>query len=249
MGTAHDDVVKRLRSLGNQPVEDGVADRHLSAMGATAPVPVRRRRRPAVAGALLAGLVLGGTGLAAALPDQASSVAKSALAAVNLAKDDKEADQAAKAAEKEAKAAEKENSADSNMKVGRFLQGCTAGTPPTAFVGTHGQYVKAHADDPATTDVNERQVAAESDCGKPLSSLEGGSQSSSDKDAKEQSEGAGKPEDAGRPESPGKSEEDHPPAGAEKEQGSENRATDTGKAGEAGNADEHKPEGVGQPGS
>ena len=227
----------------------------MSFLGAAAPVPTRSRRRPMMVGAMLAGALLGGTGLAAALPgslpEQAGSVAKSALAAVNLADDDRGNSAAAKAAAKaakEARAAENENSSDSNMKVGRFLQGCTAGTPPTAFVGTHGQYVKAHPDDPATTDVNERQVAAESDCGKPLSALEGGTETA-DADAKEEKEGSGKPEDAGRPESPGKSEEDHPPAVAENEQGSENRSTDTGSSGDAGKADEHRPEGAGQTGS
>lgn len=256
MGTDHDEIVSRLRSLGHKPVDTGTANRHMSFLGAAEPVPVKTRRRPMMVGALLAGALLGGTGLAAALPgslpDQASSVAKGALSAVNLADDDHGNSAAAKAAAKaakEARAAENENSSENNLKVGRFLQGCTAGTPPVPFEGTHGQYVKAHPDDPATTDVNERQVAAESDCGKPLSALEGANEAADEKEAKEENEGSGKPEDAGRPESPGKSEEDHPPAVAENEQGSENRSTDTGKAGDAGEADEHRPEGVGQPGS
>lgn len=254
MGTEHEDIVQRLRTFGTQPIDTGLADRHASFMGAATPVtPIRSRRRPAMIGALMAGLVLGGTGLAAALPgslpEQASSVAKSALEAVNLAGHGKSDEAAAGKDDKDAKdAKDQENSSDSNMKVGRFLTGCTAGTPPTAFTGTHGQYVKAHPDDPATANVNERQVAAQSDCGKPLSSLEANSNSSDDKDAKDESEdteGSGKPADAGRPASPGKSEEEHPPAVAENEQGSEHRSTDTGQSGDAGKSAEHRPEGVG----
>ena len=255
MGNDHDDIVRRLRSLGDQPVDPSTAARHTSYLNAAAPLPMRNRRRPAMVGALLAGALLGGTGLAAALPgslpEQAGSVAKQALAAVNLAKDEKAADKAAKQAARTAAQAANENSSESNMKVGRFLAGCTVGTPPVAFSGTHGAYVKAHPDDPATPNVNERQVAAESDCGKPLSSLEGASSSEADDKAKEagENEGSGKPADAGRPDSPGKSEEEHPPADAGNQQGSENRATDHGSSGDAGKADEHRPEGVGPTGS
>ena len=248
MGTEHDEIVRRLRTFGHQPVDPGTADRHLSFLGAAAPAPERSRRRPMMVAALLTGAFLGGTGLAAALPgslpEQASSVAKHALAAV--AGDDHGNSAAAKAAAKAAKvarAAESENSSDSNMKVGRFLQGCTAGTPPTAFVGTHGQYVKAHPDDPATAAVNERQVAAQSDCGKPLSSLEGGNEAADDKDAKEENEGSGKPADAGKPASPGKSDEEHGTE-AESEDAGEN-----GKPAEPGKSAEHRPATAGQSGS
>ncbi len=260
-----DNVVRRLRSLGNQPVEPHVADQHASYLRAATPVAGRGRMRPLMAGALLAGAVLGGTGLAAALPgslpQQAGSVAKSALAAVKLVDDDSAADKAAKAAAKAAKAAEKSaakaaGDADGPGKVGRFLAGCTAGTPPVAFVGNHGQYVKAHPDNPATADVNERQVAAESNCGKPIGALaeddaatdeEKAAKATKAKDAADKAEDAetGKPADAGRPESPGKSEEEHPPATAVKEQGSENRSTENGKSGEAGKSADHRPDGVG----
>lgn len=263
-----DNVVRRLRSLGSQPVEPHVADQHASYLRAATPVPSRTRMRPLMAGALLAGAVLGGTGLAAALPgslpEQASSVAKSALAAVNLVDDDEGDDDAergnsaaAKAAKADRDAAKAADDTDGPGSVERFLEGCTTGTPPVAFVGNHGQYVKAHADDPATTDVNERQVAAESDCGKPLGSLAEEADDSDEEqaakaakakdaaDAADAAEGA-RPEGAGRPESPGNSEQPHPPATAVKEQGSENRSTETGNSGGAGKSADHRPEGVGR---
>lgn len=268
----HDEVVRRLRSLGSEPVEPGVAGRHLSFLAAAAaPEAARTRRRPLMVGAMLAGLVLGGTGLAAALPgslpQQAGAVARDALEAVNLVDGKKNAAQSAK---KAAQAAAKAAATQSNLKVGRFLEGCFTGTPPVPFTGNHGQYVKAHPDDPATADVNEREVAAQSDCGKPLSSLgaddaaedateaekadkvkaEKAEKAKADKaddadDAADATEGAGKPADTGRPESPGKSEDTHPPTTAVNEQGSDNKATDTGNAGDAGKADERRPEGVG----
>ncbi|HEX2701341.1 MAG TPA: hypothetical protein VHM89_14165 [Acidimicrobiales bacterium] len=251
MGTHDEDaIVGRLRSLGTQAVDPEVAERHASYLTAAAPVAPHRRMRPLMAGAMLAGAVLGGTGLAAALPgslpEQAGSVAKSALAAVNLV-DDEESSKSEHAKNDAAKAAHATDT-DGPGKVERFLEGCTTGTPPAAFVGNHGQYVKAHPDDPATADVNERQVAADSDCGKPMSALAGDeSDEKADTDETESGtdEGAGKPADAGRPDSPGKSEEEHPPATAAKEQGSEHRSTDTGDSGDAGKADEHRPEGVG----
>jgi len=258
-----DNVVRRLRSLGNQPVEPHIADQHASYLRAATPVAARSRMRPLMAGALLAGAVLGGTGLAAALPgslpEQAGSVAKSALAAVKLVDDESAADKVAKAADKaakaQAKAAAKAADTDGPGKVARFLAGCTTGTPPVAFVGNHGQYVKAHPDDPATP-ANERQVAAKSDCGKPLGSLadeadateaEKAAKATKAKDDADKADDteSGKPADAGRPASPGKSEEEHPPATAVKEQGSEHRSTDNGKSGGAGKAGEHRPDGVG----
>lgn len=267
----HEDVLRRLRSLGSQPVQQDLADSHVSYLAAATPAAAARSRlRPLFAGALLAGAVLGGSGLAAALPgslpEQAGSVAKSALAAVNLA-DDKEASPADKAAKEAAKAAKVAAHA-AKRNATRFTAGCTAGTPPIAFTGNHGQYVKLHPDDPATANVNEREVAAQSDCGKPLTSIGADDATDNDKAAKKEKaekdkadkadgteedgkagepDDASEPADAGRPESPGKSEDDHPPTTADKERGSENRTTDKGKAGDAGEADEHRPDGVGPP--
>lgn len=268
MGTnEHDHIVRRLHSLGTRAVEPEVADRHASFLAAATPVAVASRRRPVFTAAMVAGLVLGGSGLAAALPgslpEQAGSVAKSALVAVNLA-DDRDPSDEVRAAVASRKAASKASGAagakagdtDGPGKVERFLEGCTAGTPPVAFVGNHGQYVKAHPDDPATTDVNERQVAAKSDCGKPISSIgdDGSADESADEadadaaedEAGEPGDDKGRPADAGRPDSPGKSEESHPPATAAKEQGSEHRSTDNGNS-ENGNSENGNSDDAGDP--
>lgn len=173
----HDDqspAVRRLHELGTQPVDPDVAARHRAYLSAATPTPGRSRMRPLLAGTMLAGALLGGTGLAAALPgslpEQAGSVAREVLAAAQLVDDEDGDKKAGQAARKAARAAAKANGEHGTE---RFLEGCTVGNPPEPFKGNHGQYVKAHPDDPATPDVNERQVAAKSDCGKPLSSLNG----------------------------------------------------------------------------
>jgi hypothetical protein len=267
----HDDqspAVRRLHELGTQPVDPDVAARHQAYLSAATPAPGRSRMRPLLAGTMLAGALLGGTGLAAALPgslpEQAGSVAREVLAAAQLVDDedgDKKAEQAAK------KAARAAARAEGGPGTERFLEGCTVGDPPEPFKGNHGQYVKAHPDDPATPDVNERQVAAESDCGKPLSSLNGDDESEANeadepkdetratgadkaaeaKAAAEARKDAAEGGEAGRPESPGNSEGPKPPATADNEQGSENRATERGSSGDAGKAAENRPEGVGPP--
>jgi hypothetical protein len=65
----HDDLVARLGRLAQEPVDPAVASRHLTAM-AGAPAARARRRggfaRPKLVAAFVAGLVLGGTGLASA---------------------------------------------------------------------------------------------------------------------------------------------------------------------------------------
>lgn len=210
-GMEHDDVVRRLSSLGRRPVEPHVAERHAALLASVAApaLPPSRRFRPVLAGTLLAGALLGGTGLAAALPgslpDQAGSVARAVLEAVNLADDGRASDPsgttriadkaghtgtgAADAAPEGTDAATDDAGTDDDAArrgptkdaahpgaggVTRFTEGCTAGAPPTAFTGNHGQYVRSHPDDPATPDANERQVAAQSECGKPLPAVHGG---------------------------------------------------------------------------
>lgn len=264
--------VHRLHDLGSQPVDPEVAARHEAYLSAAAPAPGRGRMRPLLAGTMLAGALLGGTGLAAALPgslpEKAGSVAHEVLAAAQLVDDeDGAAKEARKAAQEARKAAKAANKAAGGLGTERFLEGCTAGTPPAPFTGNHGQYVKAHPDDPATPDVNERQVAAESDCGKPLSSLGGGDDDeAAENEAGETDEAKPTGEDraaearaaaearkaegaggTGRPESPGNSEGTKPPATAGNEQGSENRATERGSSDDAGKSAENRPEGVGPP--
>lgn len=248
-----DEVVRRLHALGEHPVPPDVAERHAAYLAAATPVAGRSRMRPLLAGSLLAGALLGGTGLAAALPgslpEQASSVAKGALEAVNLVEDDEPKDpakEAAKAQRKAARAQAKAANAASGQGVVRFTQGCTVGNPPVPFTGNHGQYVKAHPDLPNTPDVNEREVAAQSNCGKPLVAVtnkaNAGAQGtqSTNKPAD-----AGKPADTGRPESPGKSEDTHPPADAQSS--TTPGSTAPGTTGDAGKSAENRPEDAGPP--
>jgi hypothetical protein len=262
------DAARRLHELGTHSVDPDVAARHQAYLSAATPTAGRSRMRPLLAGTMLAGALLGGTGLAAALPgslpEQAGSVAREVLAAAQLVDDEDGDKKAENAAKKAARAAAKANGEHGTA---RFLEGCTVGDPAEPFKGNHGQYVKAHPDDPATADVNERQVAAESDCGKPLTSLDGDDEAQENeadepkdenkvtgaekaaeaKAAAEARKAAAEGGEAGRPESPGNSEGTKPPATAENEQGSENRATERGSSDDAGTSAESRPEGVGPP--
>ncbi len=80
-------LARRLGALGSQPVEPAVASQHLTAM---ASVPARPagglRQKLQVAGALVAGLLIGSTGLAVAgaLPDPLQDASSTALGKVNL---------------------------------------------------------------------------------------------------------------------------------------------------------------------
>ena len=162
-----DPAVTRLRALANQPIDAAVARDHFQAM-ASAPVaaPVRSRFRMAMAGSLMAGALVGGAGIAAAftgsLPDRAQAIAHNALGIVGVP-DAPRHDTAGKSGEDHGKSGEDHGTP-------RFTRGCT-NPDGSAFTGNHGAYVKAHPDDPRTADVNEREQAAQSDCGKPLVSV------------------------------------------------------------------------------
>jgi len=82
--TEHDDLIERLRSLGGQPIDPALQSAHLTAMAGVRPSQVWTKVR--VAAAFLAGLLIGGSGLAAAgaLPDPAQNLAHSALAQVGV---------------------------------------------------------------------------------------------------------------------------------------------------------------------
>lgn len=195
--TQHDRITRRLHSLGDQPIDPEVAARHRSLMASVPVASSRSRLRPVMVGSLLAGSLFGGMGLAAAapgVPDSASNVAKTVLATVTLGavdhpEDDKgdkgdkadsadtadTADRADDASEVAREAAEKAEEATDGAAtngqddpagphgVARSTTGCPAG-----FTGNHGEYVSSIEDDPATADVDERQVAAQSECGKPV---------------------------------------------------------------------------------
>ena len=222
--TEYDAIQSRLRGLASVPVDDAVAERHLSTLDdvGAGPVGAGRSRRFLVMGAVVAGTFVGSATLAGAatgsLPDVAQDAAHTALAKVGI--------EVPKAKGKAAKAAD----TDGPGSVERFLgDGTTPCTLPdgSPFVGNHGQYVKAHADDPATTDVNERQVAAESRCGKPI---QAGTEADSDGADADESK---KPADAGKPDDPGKSE-DHKPE-------------DAGQPESPGKSADHKPADAGKP--
>ena len=109
-----DDITSRLRRLGQEPVDPQVAARHLSAMAEVHPVVVvvpRRRFRPALAGGILAGALLGGTGLAGATgnlgPFQEPFHRVSAAVGVNVPRDGQDDDPVETAKDQAAEAVDK----------------------------------------------------------------------------------------------------------------------------------------------
>lgn len=83
-----DDLTRRLRALGDQPVPPATSAAHLTAMAAVGARPERRRfGRVAVGLAALTGFLVGGSGLAmaGALPAPAQDAAASVLAQVGVA--------------------------------------------------------------------------------------------------------------------------------------------------------------------
>jgi hypothetical protein len=80
----HDELIDRLRDLGRQRVEPSVQSAHLTAMASAR--PARSRSKLRVAGAFLAGLIVGGSGLAVAgaLPDAAQNAAHDAFEQVGV---------------------------------------------------------------------------------------------------------------------------------------------------------------------
>ncbi|MDQ3756937.1 MAG: hypothetical protein M3394_03715 [Actinomycetota bacterium] len=209
----HDAIQSRLRRLASAPVDEAVAQRHLSSLGSVdaAPASSLRRGRVVMMGAVMAGTLVGSATLAGAatgnLPGPAQDAAHVAFAKVGIdvpeAKAKGNGNARGKGSDKASKAVDEGGPGSVERFLGDATTPCTL-PDSSAFVGNHGQYVAAHPDDPATA-VNEREVAAQSPCGKPL-------------DAVEDAEGADngkKPASTGKPESPGKSEE-HKPADAGK---------------------------------
>ena len=161
------DLETRIRKLGMQAVDPATASRHLSQIAIVgAGAPRRSRLRAVLAGSMMAGTLLGGASLAGAmtgaLPDTAQAAAHTALAKVGVHVPD---------AASKGKDASTKKAGNSSNGTARFTDGCT-NPDGSAFTGNHGQYVKAHPDDPATTDKNERELAAQSDCGKPLTAVD-----------------------------------------------------------------------------
>ena len=175
----NDPVIRRLQSLASHPVDPDVAARHRTLM-ASVTTPSRSRLRPLMVGSLLAGSLLGGMGLAAAftgVPDTASDAAKTVLATVGLSdhpdKDDKDdKDKAPKVAgtDDDSDTDDDAKRADPSARVkdpdGHGVARSTVDCP-AGFTGNHGQYVSSVTQDTGTP-VNERRVAAQSECGKPV---------------------------------------------------------------------------------
>jgi len=186
-----DPAVGRLRALASQPIDAAVARDHLQAM-ASMPVtaPVRSRFRMAMAGSLMAGALIGGAGIAAAatgnLPETAQAIAHDAT--LGIVPDGPKH----KAAE-----ARTHGRSGEDHGTARFVRGCTNPDGST-FTGNHGAYVKAHPDDPRTADVNEREVAAKSDCGKPQVSVDNRADRSSEDHGKSGEDHGKSGEDHGR---------------------------------------------------
>lgn len=229
--TEHDDLIARLHALADAPVGDAVAERHLAAMGSAIEAgPVARPRgRMVVAGALVTTSLIGTGAMAGAatgsLPSAAQDAAHTVMAKVGV-KVPKSKAAEAKAAAKQRAQADKGNAANSGTTrfTGDSTVPCTNldGTP---FTGTHGEYVSSHPDDPATPDINEREVAAQSPCGKPDHAVTPGSAADEHK-----------PDHAGKPDDAGKSGERTPPTTG--------KPADAGKpdaSGTSGKSNERKP--------
>ena len=186
-------------------------------------------------GSLLAGSLLGGMGLAAAssaVPghDQARAVA----AAVGLVDDDDNAAEAAhdaaeearEAAEEAADAAKDANEPNEEAKAAKTESDDDHGVTrsytdcplPGDKTGTHGQYVSSVEDNPLTTDVNEREVAAKSDCGKPDHSDHPATTHETDDPAAEHRQNGDHPARADNGEH-GQSDADHPDDNADEHAG------------------------------
>ena len=256
--TENDPIARRLRSLGNQSIDPDVVASHRNLMASVPVAPSRSRLRPLMVGSLLAGSLLGGMGLAAAapsviLPSSASEAAQEALNKVTLGvvadpddaddaggengggKPDHTAKNAAKASKKAARAA---NHPAGTHGVTRSTVDCRPG-----FTGNHGQHVSG-TPKVAGNDVNERQVAAKQECGKPV-----------------HAPNASQTENSNKPASPGKSDEEHgksSDAGVESGQSSaghpndhanEKAAENVGRNadGVAGNSAGHRPADVPAP--
>ena len=205
----HDALIRRLHDLGSAPVDPGVAASHLATLSTVTPAPVQpfKRGHLMVVGAMVATTFVSGSAMAGAmtgnLPGPAQDAAHTVLAKVGKDVPRSEKGQAraeaAKAAKAERQAGRSSDKAGQGAAgadgVERFLGDET--TPCTLpdgspFEGTHGDYVVAHPDDPATPDVDERAEAAQSPCGMPLDAVDA-KHDSADDNGKGNDAGGGKP--------------------------------------------------------
>jgi hypothetical protein len=210
-----EDLTRRLGALGRHPVDRGLADRHMAMMASVQVREARRRRvHPALAGALLAGTILGG-GVAGAvtgtLPDPAQDAVHNVLSkvGVDVPEGDRQAGKGAGQFESPAAGSRPGSSAGSSRadeNGGSGVGGPEERGPGAAtgtervdcgpLTGNHGRWVVAHWDDPATPDRNEREEAARADCGKPERAV------SAPPHGGHKQGGAGKPDAVGKPAEP-----------------------------------------------
>jgi diguanylate cyclase (GGDEF)-like protein len=185
----------------------------------------RQRREPRLltsfrlAAALMAGALLGAASVSGAtgtLPDAAQDIVHTALDKVGVRVPP--GTPAGPSAGPEA--GTKDGARSAVRFIGDETTSCTNpdGTP---FRGTHGEYVAAHPDDPRTP-VNERELAARSPCGKPVTAVAGA----------ESPAPTPEPEASGPTAEPGRSGDGRPPADAGKPAGA--GTTDASKRAESG---------------
>lgn len=165
-------VTARLRAMGAQPVDPATMSEHLTAL-ASAPSSRKwftaLRHRAAVAGALLAGLALGTTGAATAgVLGPMQSIAHTVAAHVG-------AEGVVPDSNQSGNTKSTDNTKDAGVLRYRDATACQLPADnQTATYKNHGQYVKLWVQDANATDA-QKQAAAESDCGKPLSAVNKGS--------------------------------------------------------------------------
>jgi hypothetical protein len=162
--TDHSDPIEdRLRRLGGQPIDPSLASQHLTAIAAVTPSRTTTfGQRLRVGAAFAAGLLIGGTGLASAgALGPAQGVAHDALGQVGINVPDDDG-----------------NGADTSEKKARYSgPECTdAEGNPVADIKNHGQYVRSQPK-------GDRSEAAQSDCGKPVQSVDSGVSGESNDDA------------------------------------------------------------------
>jgi hypothetical protein len=174
-----DILLRRLHALGTQPVDPATAATHLTAMATVAPRRAARRsfgHKLRIGAAFAAGLVLGGTGLAAAgaLPDGAQQVAHTALSQVKV---HVPPGHAVAAAHAKAKGNAKGNGNGKAAHGGGVTRSVApADCPDWDFASgppkNHGQYVSAMTDRVRALPEAQRDAAmqryGESACGKPV---------------------------------------------------------------------------------
>jgi hypothetical protein len=168
----HAGVIRRLRAMGSQSVDPVVAARHAALMNSVSreAVAPRRRLRPVVVGGLVAGTLFGSMGLAGALTGSVPPPARAVLQTVGLMDDADDGDDKPRKVEPAAPKVETPKAPPVEVsgpegQVAPGEQGVER-VPCENFTGTHGQWVQARPDDPAT-EVNERSQAAHDDCGMP----------------------------------------------------------------------------------